>query len=126
RGIRIQGQPGQVGSRPGRMERGRSQAVHTAPAQIRLIREAENPWYEVTLIEGRNRQIRRMFEEVGHHVEKIKRIRYGPLTLDVEPGECRELSPGEVESLRRSKNSKTHHGGTETRRKSRRDWTRKD
>ena len=43
------------------------------------MREANNPWYEVTLIEGKNRQIRRMFEEVGHHVEKIKRVRYGPL-----------------------------------------------
>ena len=47
------------------------------------IKEATNPWYEVTLIEGRNREIRRMFEKVGHHVEKIKRVRYGPLTLDV-------------------------------------------
>jgi 23S rRNA pseudouridine2605 synthase len=40
----------------------------------------------VTLIEGKNRQIRRMFEEIGHHVEKIKRVRYGPLELDVLPG----------------------------------------
>src|SRR5689334_22630318 len=76
--------------------------VHTAPAQIRLIKEAANPWYEVTLIEGKNRQIRRMFEEIGHHVEKIKRVRYGPLTLDVEPGAFRELSPGEVAGLRRA------------------------
>ena len=44
------------------------------------MKEAANPWYEITLIEGRNRQIRRMFEAVGHHVEKIKRVRYGPLT----------------------------------------------
>ena len=49
----------------------RFEQVHTAPAQIRLIKEAANPWYEVTLIEGKNRQIRRMFEEIGHHVEKI-------------------------------------------------------
>jgi 23S rRNA pseudouridine2605 synthase len=88
-----------LGSRPG--IRG-SKAVHTAPAQIRLIREAENPWYEVTLIEGKNRQIRRMFEEIGHHVEKIKRVRYGPLALDVEPGQFRELTPKEIESLYRS------------------------
>src|SRR6202142_4320279 len=38
--------------------------VRTAPAQIKIIREAANPWYEVTLIEGKNRQIRRMFEEI--------------------------------------------------------------
>ncbi len=58
----------------------------TAPAKIKPIREADNPWYEVTLIEGKNRQIRQMFESVGHHVEKIKRVRYGPLQLDVPPG----------------------------------------
>ena len=73
--------------------------VKTAPAKIRLTRDAPNPWYEVTLIEGRNRQIRRMFEEVGHHVEKIKRVRYGPLELDVAPGEYRRLEPEEVGKL---------------------------
>jgi 23S rRNA pseudouridine2605 synthase len=74
--------------------------VKTAPAKIRVIREAANPWYEVTLIEGRNRQVRRMFEEIGHHVEKIKRVRYGPLELDVHPGECRRLTPQEVTRLK--------------------------
>jgi 23S rRNA pseudouridine2605 synthase len=82
-------------------------AVRTAPAQIRLLREAENPWYEVTLIEGRNRQIRRMFEEIGHHVEKIKRVRYGPLSLDIEPGQFRELTSGEVQRLRHFKGSES-------------------
>lgn len=90
-----------IGTRPGDAGREGFKAVRTAPAQIRLIKEAANPWYEVTLIEGRNRQIRRMFEEIGHHVEKIKRVRYGPLALDVEPGEFRELTPREVETLRR-------------------------
>src|SRR6266852_6504666 len=74
--------------------------VKTAPAKIRVIREAANPWYEVTLTEGRNRQIRRMFEEIGHHVEKIKRVRYGPLELDVHPGEFRRLTPQEVTRLK--------------------------
>jgi|SRR5579859_5779398 len=90
RGIRIGSQPG----------RNRVKAVHTAPAEIRLMKDTENPWYEMTLIEGRNRQIRRMFEEIGHHVEKIKRVRYGPLALDVEPGQFRELTPREVDSLK--------------------------
>ncbi|HUK87279.1 MAG TPA: pseudouridine synthase [Terriglobales bacterium] len=72
----------------------------SAPARIRLLRDAENPWYEVTLIEGRNRQIRRMFEQIGHHVEKIKRVGYGPLELDVAPGEFRPLEPAEVARLR--------------------------
>ena len=78
----------------------RGKRVKTAPAKIRLLRPAANPWYEVTLIEGRNRQIRRMFEEIGHHVEKIKRVRFGPLSLDVDPGKFRHLTPQEVARLR--------------------------
>jgi 23S rRNA pseudouridine2605 synthase len=73
--------------------------IKTAPAKLRLLKDAPNPWYEMTLIEGRNRQIRRMFEEIGHHVEKIKRVRYGPLKLDVEPGQFRKLKPAEVARL---------------------------
>ncbi len=78
----------------------RGRRARTSPAKIRVIREAENPWYEVTLIEGRNRQIRRMFEEIGHHVEKIKRVKYGPLQLDVHPGKFRRLKPQEIASLK--------------------------
>jgi 23S rRNA pseudouridine2605 synthase len=87
-------------SAPGgkRQDRG-ADRVRTAPAKIRLVRESDNPWYEVTLTEGKNRQIRRMFEEIGHHVEKIKRVRYGPLSLDVPAGEFRRLSVREVEKL---------------------------
>ena len=77
--------------------------VKTAPAKIRLIKDADNPWYEVTLIEGKNRQIRRMFEEIGHHVEKIRRVGYGPLKLDVPPGEFRSLTAAEINSLRGKK-----------------------
>jgi 23S rRNA pseudouridine2605 synthase len=83
-----------------RSARRRSKAVHTAPVRIRLVRKSANPWYEITLIEGRNRQIRRMFEQVGHHVEKIKRVRYGPLELDVEPGKVRQLTIDEVKQLK--------------------------
>src|SRR5438309_3547099 len=74
--------------------------VKTSPARIRLVRDAPNPWYEITLIEGRNRQIRRMFEEIGHHVEKVMRVRYGPLELDVEPGKFRLLTLQEVAQLK--------------------------
>lgn len=80
----------------------RGKRVRTAPAKIQIIRDAANPWYEVTLIEGKNRQIRRMFEEIGHHVEKIKRVKYGPLQLDVHPGEFRKLTAEEVAKLRSS------------------------
>jgi 23S rRNA pseudouridine2605 synthase len=78
----------------------RSKAVRTGPVRIKMVRDAANPWYEITLIEGRNRQIRRMFEQIGHHVEKIRRVRYGPLELDVEPGEFRHLTPQEVARLK--------------------------
>lgn len=74
--------------------------VKTGPASVRVVKEGANPWYEITLIEGRNRQIRRMFEAVGHHVEKIKRVRYGPLALDVPPGHFRSLTLKEIERLK--------------------------
>jgi len=76
--------------------------LKTSPAKIRLVEDGANRWYEVVLIEGRNRQIRRMFEEVGHHVEKIKRVQLGPLVLDVEPGKFRELAEREVEKLKKT------------------------
>ncbi len=78
----------------------RGKRLKTAPARVRSIREADNPWYEVTLLEGKNRQIRKMFEAIGHHVEKIKRVRYGPLQLDVPPGKFRYLTTQEVTRLK--------------------------
>ncbi len=81
---------------------GRRDRIVTAPAKLVLVRGGENPWYELTLVEGRNRQIRKMFEEIGHHVEKIRRIGYGALRLDVPPGGFRELTPGEVMALERA------------------------
>ena len=77
-----------------------SQRTRAAAVTVELVKDAENPWYEVTLIEGRNRQIRKMFEEIGHHVEKIKRVRYGSLELDVSPGTFRRLSAKEVSALK--------------------------
>jgi len=80
----------------------RKDRVMTSPAKIEQVRSGENPWFEVTLTEGRNRQLRKMFEEVGHHVEKIRRIGYGALVLDVPPGAFRELKQGEVQALERA------------------------
>jgi len=77
-----------------------SRSVRTSPARIRQVRQGDNPWYEVVLIEGRNRELRKMFEEIGHFVEKIRRTGYGPLVLDQEPGNLRELLPEEVAALR--------------------------
>ena len=77
-----------------------SQRVRTAPARIQQVREGDNPWFEVVLIEGRNRELRKMFGAIGHFAEKIRRVGYGPLLLDVEPGKMRELTAEEVEALR--------------------------
>jgi 23S rRNA pseudouridine2605 synthase len=85
---------GRRGEREGR--------VMTQPARISLVRDTDNPWYEVVLTEGKNREIRKMFEEVGHFVEKVRRVGFGPLVLDVLPGETRELSEEEVTQLKRA------------------------
>jgi 23S rRNA pseudouridine2605 synthase len=72
----------------------------TAPAGLRLIRKGDNPWYEVRLIEGRNQQIRLMFRHLGHLVEKLRRVKIGPLELGkLKPGEFRYLAPAEVLAL---------------------------
>src|ERR1700676_3425018 len=102
--VKVAGQPDEA--KLDKLRRGVSIAekggrrVRTAPAKIRLIREGDNPWLEVTIIEGRNRQVRKMFEEVGHHVEKIRRVQYGPLALDVPPGDWRNLTLLEVAKLK--------------------------
>jgi 23S rRNA pseudouridine2605 synthase len=102
--VKVAGQPDET--KLDKLRRGVSIAekggrrVRTAPAKIRLIREGDNPWLEVTIIEGRNRQVRKMFEEVGHHVEKIRRVQYGPLALDVPPGDWRNLTLLEVAKLK--------------------------
>ena len=104
--VKVAGQPEE--SKLEKLRRGVSIAekggrrVRTAPARIKLIREGDNPWLEVTIVEGRNRQVRKMFEEVGHHVEKIRRVQYGPLSLDVPPGEFRSLSLEEVAKLKKA------------------------
>ena len=90
------------------IERGKpgSGQVRTSPARVRQVRQGDNPWYEVVLIEGRNRELRKMFEEIGHFVEKIRRVGYGPLVLDVEPGHLRELQAEELDLLRKTSEGK--------------------
>jgi 23S rRNA pseudouridine2605 synthase len=74
----------------------------TAPAGLKLIRRAENPWYEVRLIEGRQNQIRLMFKHFGRLVEKLKRLRIGFLELGaLRPGEFRHLTLAEVAHFRK-------------------------
>jgi 23S rRNA pseudouridine2605 synthase len=74
----------------------------TAPAGLKLVHRAPNPWYEVRLFEGRKNQIRLMFKHFGCMVEKLKRVKIGSLELGpLKPGEYRHLAPREVEKLRR-------------------------
>ena len=75
----------------------------TAPAKIEKLRKTQNnAWFEMTIHEGRKRQIRRMFDTVGHSVLKLKRIRINGIELkDLKPGEYRYLTPGEVNNIKR-------------------------
>ncbi len=77
--------------------------VFTAPAKIRLIYKGVHSILEVTIYEGKKRQIRRMFEAVGHPVLKLKRVREGPLDIgSLKEGSWRYLSQDEVDVLRRT------------------------
>lgn len=79
----------------------------TLPAGLKLIREAENPWYEVKLVEGRNNQIRMMFKHFGLLVEKLKRVRIGPIDMGpIKPGQFRHLDEDEVKKLKRAVQAK--------------------
>lgn len=73
----------------------------TAPAKARIIKEETFATVVlVTIHEGRNRQVRRMFEEVGHRVLQLRRVRFGPLELGALPrGQWRELTDEEIRRL---------------------------
>lgn len=75
----------------------------TSPAEVDLIRHDRNSTVaEITIHEGKNRQVRRMFKAIGHPVLELSRIGLGNLTIGrLAPGQCRKLSPAEVEYLKR-------------------------
>jgi 23S rRNA pseudouridine2605 synthase len=75
----------------------------TMPAGLRMVHKAENPWYEVRLFEGRNNQIRLMFKHFGFLVEKLRRVRIGPIELGpLKPGQFRYLTDEEAQKLKRA------------------------
>ena len=73
----------------------------TAPAKVRVLRkDAFSTDILITIHEGRNRQIRKMVESIGHQVVRLKRVQYGEVSLgDMERGQWRDLTPEEIRSL---------------------------
>jgi len=72
----------------------------TAPAEARRV---AHDTFELTIREGRNRQVKRMCEAVGHRVKRLERIAFGPLTLgDLPSGRTRRLSAAEIAELNRA------------------------
>jgi len=68
--------------------------------EVSVLRVAHNAWLRLTLHEGRNHEVRRLLEFVGHPVSKLKRVGFGPLTSrGLRPGEFRYLTPTEVSNL---------------------------
>ncbi len=71
------------------------------PCTIEVMDKQQNPWLKVTLTEGKNRQIRRMFEAIGHPVHKLRRIQFGPIADPLlKPGAWRFLHPNEIAAVR--------------------------
>ena len=71
------------------------------PCHIEYFDKGDNPWMKVTLTEGKNQQIRRMFGAVGHPVSKLRRVQYGPISDPaLKPGEWRFLNAQEMAVLK--------------------------
>jgi 23S rRNA pseudouridine2605 synthase len=103
--VRMLGGPGGLRAwGPGGRDRtARKPAGPHAPTPSRPHATSAKTWLEITIGEGRKREIRRMCERVGHPVEKLTRIALGPLTVGkLVPGEHRMLTPREVFALRRA------------------------
>ena len=74
----------------------------TAPAKVRVLRsQGSHGWVEISIREGRNRQVRRMFEAVGHPVSRLQRTRLAFLDLgELKPGQYRRLTADEIHRLK--------------------------
>ncbi len=85
----------------------------TSQSHIKLIRRSGvNSVLQITIKEGRNRQVRRMLAKVGHKVRELTRVKIGPLEIGkLKPGEFRMLSPREVAALRKNIEEKQTRAG---------------
>jgi 23S rRNA pseudouridine2605 synthase len=83
------------------LEDGAASFSSIAPKSAGKPGEGSNRWYRVTLHEGRNREVRRLFEAVGARVSRLVRVRYGPVELprELQPGRWLELDPGRMQGL---------------------------
>ncbi|HEY0006187.1 MAG TPA: pseudouridine synthase [Pyrinomonadaceae bacterium] len=102
--VKVKGQPPEQAVE--RLRRGieLEDGTRTAPAKIKRVEESEtNAWFEVILKEGRNQQIRRMFDFIGHSVVKLRRVRIGFLDDRFPVGQWRFLNAAEVARLMRKR-----------------------
>jgi len=98
--VKVRGVPAQ--SQVERVREGRVR-LEGRPVQLQAFHRTggrNNPWFRVVLREGRNRELRRLFDAIGHPVVKLKRIGIGPLSVGhLGPGQWRDLEPSEVKAL---------------------------
>jgi pseudouridine synthase len=99
--VKTKGVPTEVAIRKLRRGLKLEDGFKTAPADIKILKPTEkNGWYEVTLYEGHNQQIRKMFDAVGHSVVKLKRTAIANLTdSGIAVGRHRKLTSDEVKKL---------------------------
>ncbi|HEX6124825.1 MAG TPA: pseudouridine synthase [Pyrinomonadaceae bacterium] len=99
--VKTKGIPTEVAIRKLRRGLKLDDGFKTAPADIKILKPTEkNGWYEVTLYEGHNQQIRKMFDAVGHSVVKLKRVSIGDITdAGLAVGRYRKLTSSELKSL---------------------------
>ena len=99
--VKTKGMPTEVAVRKLRRGLKLEDGFKTAPADIKILKPTDkNGWYEVTLYEGHNQQIRKMFDAVGHSVVKLKRIAIGSVSdMGLSVGRFRKLTKEEVKTL---------------------------
>jgi 23S rRNA pseudouridine2605 synthase len=85
----------------------RGVALEDGPAKFekidRINASGSHSWFQVVVTEGRNREVRRLWESQGHQVSRLKRVRYGDVTLPrlLKRGHCVEMEVEQVEKIRK-------------------------